>query len=131
MSKRIHITPSEWDIMEALWRQAPLSAAEIFDALPNGIEWNVKTVRSFLDRLVRKRVVRKEKVHGMNVFLPVPKRGACLRGESRSFMDRFFQGNPVSLVSHFLEHEGLSDDDLERLRRLLDGRSSAPSDPGE
>jgi BlaI family penicillinase repressor len=116
----INITPAEWDIMEVLWQQSPLSAAEIHEILQEQTNWTVKTVRSFLDRLVEKKAVQKGKIHGMNVFKPIPKRSQCLRQESQSFLQRFFQGNPVSLVRHFVEHESLSDQDIAHLRELLD-----------
>ncbi|UCE46282.1 MAG: BlaI/MecI/CopY family transcriptional regulator [Phycisphaerales bacterium] len=115
----INITPAEWDIMEVLWQQAPLSAAEIYEILQTQTDWTVKTVRSFLDRLVQKKAVRKDKIHGMNVFRPIPKRSQCLRQESESFLKRFFQGNAVSLVRHFVEQESLSDQDIARLQELL------------
>ena len=119
-TKPINITPAEWDIMEVLWRQSPLSAAEIYETLQAQTDWTVKTVRSFLDRLVQKKAVRKDKIHGMNVFKPIPKRSQCLRQESESFLKRFFHGNPVSLVRHFVEQESLSDQDIVRLKELLD-----------
>ncbi|UCD52478.1 MAG: BlaI/MecI/CopY family transcriptional regulator, partial [Phycisphaerales bacterium] len=80
----INITPAEWDIMEVLWQQSPLSAAEIHRVLQTQTDWTIKTVRSFLDRLVQKEAVRKQKIHGMNVFKPIPKRSQCLRQESES-----------------------------------------------
>jgi BlaI family transcriptional regulator, penicillinase repressor len=116
----INITPAEWEIMEVLWQQSPQSAAEIYETLQAQTDWTVKTVRSFLDRLVQKKAVRKQKIHGMNVFKPMPKRSQCLRQESESFLQRFFQGNPVSLVRHFVEQEALSDQDIARLQALLD-----------
>ena len=116
----IKITPAEWDVMEVLWRQSPLSAAEIYEAVQGQTDWTIKTVRSFLDRLVRKEAVRKDKIHGMNIFKPILKRSQCVRQESESFLKRFFHGNPVSLVRHFVEQESLSDQDIARLRELLD-----------
>jgi BlaI family transcriptional regulator, penicillinase repressor len=123
---KIKISQSEWDIMEVIWEQSPLSASEIFERLESKTDWNVKTVRSFLDRLVQKQAVKKGKIHGINVFEPIPKRQQCLRKESRSFLDRFFQGNPASMISHFIEHEGLSEEDVSKLQHLLD--SKIPTD---
>ena len=90
----INITPAEWEIMEVLWQQSPQSAAEIYEALQTQTDWTIKTVRSFLDRLVQKKAVRKQKIHGMNVFKPMPKRSQSLRQESESFLQRFFRGIP-------------------------------------
>lgn len=108
--------------MEVLWRQAPLSASEIFAMLRPETTWNTKTVRAFLDRLEQKKAIRKEKVHGMNVFKPIPKREHCLRQESSSFLDRFFRGNPVSMMTHFIERQELSEKEISSLKRLLDNK---------
>ena len=116
----IKIAPTEWEILEILWEKAPLSASEIFEHLPPESDWNVKTVRAFLDRLIRKTAVKRRKIHGIFVFEPTLERSKCLKWESRSFLDRFFRGNPVSMISHFLQEENFSTEDLARLAKLLD-----------
>jgi len=116
----IRIAPTEWEVLEILWAEAPLSAAEVFEKLPPDTEWTVKTVRAFLDRLIQKQAVTRYKVHGIFVFEPMIERSKSLRWESRSFLDRFFCGNPVSMISHFLEQEQLSEHDLARLQKLLE-----------
>jgi len=118
--EQIKIAPTEWEILEILWEKAPLSAAEIFENLPPESDWNVKTVRAFLDRLIRKTAVNRRKVHGIFVFEPNIQRSKCLKWESRSFLDRFFRGNPVSMISHFLQEENLSIEDIARLKNLLE-----------
>ncbi len=129
MPKPIRIPPSEWIIMEILWDESPLSAAEVAERLPQndspGAEWNVKTVRAFLDRLIQKDAVLRKKIHGMYVFEPLVQREDALRQESRSFLDRFFQGNSISMISHFVENEELSDTEIERLKKLLDQRKKS------
>ncbi|MCL2645860.1 MAG: BlaI/MecI/CopY family transcriptional regulator [Phycisphaerales bacterium] len=125
MSKPTKIPPSEWEVMEILWSESPLSAAEIFERMPaerGGASWTVKTVRAFLDRLLQKQAVARRKIHGMYVFEPAIRRNDCLLQESQSFLDRFFHGNPMSLIAHFLEEERLDAQDVQRLRRLLKKR---------
>ena len=119
MSKPTKIPPSEWEIMEILWNESPLSAAEVFERMPTDTPWTVKTVRAFLDRLLQKEAVSRRKIHGMYVFEPVVRRTDCLRQESRSFLDRFFNGSPISMIAHFLEEEQLDEEDVRRLRNIL------------
>ena len=118
--EQIKIAPTEWEILEILWEKAPLSASEIFENLPPETDWNVKTVRAFLDRLTRKTAVSRRKIHGIFVFEPNIERSKCLKWESRSFLDRFFRGNPVSMISHFLQEENLSAEEIARLKNLLE-----------
>jgi len=122
MSKATKIPASEWEIMEVLWGQSPLSAAEILERMGAATSWSVKTVRAFLGRLQRKKVVSRRKIHGTYVFDPAVRRGDCLRLESQSFIDRFFQGNSVSLIAHLLEEDRLDTADVQRLRGLLEQR---------
>ena len=118
------ISNAEWEIMETLWRQSPLSASETHENLESNAGWHIKTVRTLLDRLVRKGAVGKKKVHGIYVFSPIPKREQCVREEGSSFLGQFFQGDPVSLFAHFIEHEDLSDADIDKLERMLQAKSS-------
>ena len=120
LDEQVRIAPTEWAVLEILWSGSPLSAAEVFDRLPPDTDWTVKTVRAFLDRLIQKSAVTRYKVHGIYVFEPVVERTKCLRWESRSFLDRFFRGNPVSMISHFIEQEQFSEKDIARLQKLLD-----------
>ena len=118
------ISSAEWQIMETLWRKSPLSASETFESLESDADWHIKTVRTLLDRLVQKGAIRKRKVHGMYVFSPIPKREQCVRAEGSSFLGRFFRGDPISMIAHFIEHEDLSEEDIGRLEQLLQTKSS-------
>ncbi len=126
--KPARVSKAEWEIMEVLWRRAPLSATETFENLGSGSSWHIKTVRTLLDRLVRKGVVDKPKVHGIYVFSPIASREQCLHEEGSSFLSRFFRGDPVSMIAHFIEHEDLSEDEMCALRQLLETKSPAPKE---
>ena len=40
--------------MSVVWLKSPLTATEVFEALPAGHSWKPKTVNTFLTRLVAK-----------------------------------------------------------------------------
>lgn len=126
MTSPIRIPPSEWGIMEILWNESPLSAAEIAERLPVDSGNNVKAVRAFLDRLLQKEAVTRRKIHGMYVFEPLIRREDSLRRESRTFLERFFQGNPISMISHFVENEPLDEEALQRLSEILEKQKRPP-----
>ncbi len=132
MSNPIRIPPSEWVVLEVLWNESPLSAAEISERLPDSLleegGWNTKTVRAFLDRLIRKNAVSRRKIHGMFVFKPIIKRDESLQYESQSFLERFFQGSPLTMISHLIENESLSEADITRLKLMLEDRGQRTED---
>jgi BlaI family transcriptional regulator, penicillinase repressor len=112
----------EWAIMEVLWAKAPLSASEVYETLPNEHDCHVKTVRSLLDRMLKKEAVRREKKHGVWIFHPALEKEASLLKESQSFLQRFFSAQPVPLIAHLVENDVLSNQELDQLRQLIDER---------
>ncbi len=117
----------EWEIMEVLWAASPLAASEVHERVPERHTCHVKTVRSLLDRMLRKEAVKREKKHGVWVFVPAIEREACIARESRSFLQRFFSAQPVPLIAHLVQNDMLSDEDLDELRALIDKRKTDQS----
>lgn len=123
--KRKKVTPAEWALLEALWAAAPLSAREVHEQAKTGQAGSPQTTRTLLDRLLAKGLVERRDAHGIGVFTPRCAREDVIREESRSFLARFFAGRPMLGAAHFIEDESLSEDELRRLRRLLDQRLKA------
>jgi BlaI family penicillinase repressor len=112
----------EWEIMEVLWNESPLSASEVHEKLPAHHDAHVKTVRSLLDRMIKKEALNREKRHGVWVFVPALEREDSLTKESKSFLQRFFGAQPIPLIAHLVENDMLSNDELNELRALIDER---------
>lgn len=125
---RARVSEAELTILEVLWAQNPLSATEIYDRLPTAAVSNAKTARALLDRLLRKKYVKRHKVHGVWVFVAAVERDEYVLGESKSFLKRFFDSDAVPLVAHLVNNEVLSERDIARLRAILDGEQSNVKD---
>jgi BlaI family penicillinase repressor len=117
---KARVSESELQLMQVLWDTSPLSATEVHEKLPPGSSAQ-KTVRTLLERLQKKGVVKRHKIHGVWVFTPAIERDAYLLHESTSFLQRFFGSDPVPLVAHLVNNQVLTPKDVERLRAILDG----------
>ena len=117
------ISSAEWVVMQVLWRQAPLTALEVFEALEGQSDWHHKTVRTLLGRLLKKGVLRREKRGGVFRFSPQVSQEECVHEESMSFLQRCFGGNARPMLAHFIEQENLTPEDVESLRAMLDHKS--------
>lgn len=117
---QIRFSQLEWHMLEALWADAPLSATEIYERIADTAECTAKSVRTLADRLRQKGAIRRERRHGVWVFFPAVERDDCVTQESRSFLQRFFGAEPVPMVAHLVEHDLMTPDDIEALRKLLD-----------
>jgi predicted transcriptional regulator len=118
------ISESESVVMEVLWAQAPRTADEIVAALAGHAEWQEATIKTFLNRLLRKGVIRAEYQGRRYLYAPVLQRADWVDVQSRSVLDRLFGGRVAPLVAHFSERQELSKDDLAELRKLIDGLDS-------
>ncbi len=105
--------------MEVLWRKNPLSAEDIVAALGREQEWSDKTVKTLLNRLLTKKAVSARRDGRRYLYAPLVERSAYVQGESRSLLDRLFDGRLAPLVSHFAETKQLSKDDIAELKRLV------------
>jgi BlaI family transcriptional regulator, penicillinase repressor len=123
MAKLPRISEGEWLVMEAVWAgAAPVTASEIVDGLSGRTGWNPRTIKTMLNRLVKKGALRFEADGKRYLYRPAVKRDACVRGESRSFLRRVFGGHVAPMLAHFVEDAKLTPEQVRELRKLLDGK---------
>ena len=116
----MNITSAESVVMEVLWRRGPQDAEEIVAALADSQAWSTTTVRTLLDRLVKKGAVAKKKQEGKSiVFSPLVERADYTHAESKSLIDRLYEGRLGPLFAQFSERERLSDEDLAQLKAII------------
>lgn len=115
------ISESESLVMDILWTRAPQTADEIVAALSTRTDWQESTIKTFLNRLLKKGVVRAEYEGRRYLYFPVLQRADWVDAQSRSVLDRLFGGRVAPLVAHFSERQALSRDDIAELRKLIDG----------
>jgi BlaI family transcriptional regulator, penicillinase repressor len=123
----MNITSAESVVMEVLWRLGPKDAEEITADLAATQAWSGTTVRTLLDRLIRKGAVGKDKTEGRRiVFRPLIARADYAHAESKSLIDRLYEGRLGPLFAQFSERETLTPEDIAELKALIarieDGR---------
>lgn len=55
-------------VLKALWRQAPLSAREIHEAVEEELAWSFSSTRKTVERMMEKRMVAQHVRHGVQVY---------------------------------------------------------------
>jgi BlaI family penicillinase repressor len=107
-------------IMRVLWARGEATAREVTDDLSARETIAHSTVQTLLRKLEAKGAVAHERRDRTFVFRPLVQEEAVSRTSLRDVLDRVFQGSVVGLVSHLLDNEKVSPEELERLRRLID-----------
>lgn len=116
----MQISDAEWDVMRVLWESEPRTAAEVIQALSPSHNWNHRTVRTLLARLVEKAALTYEVEGSRYLYRSAVSQDACVRQRSQSFLSKVFGGDIGALVTHFVEDAQLSTGEIEELSRLLD-----------
>jgi predicted transcriptional regulator len=115
------ITEAESLVMEVLWAHAPRTADEIVAALAGSADWQEATIKTFLNRLLKKGVIGAEYQGRRYLYTPLLQRADWIDAQSRSVLERLFGGRVAPLVAHFSARHALSKEDVAELRKLIDG----------
>lgn len=114
------ISESEAKVMQVLWDESPIIAEKVIELLANSESWQASTVKTLLNRLLKKGAVSADADGRRYLYRPLLSRSAYVASESRSLLDRLFDGKVTPLVSHFAQQRRLTKRDVTELRRLLD-----------
>ena len=86
------ISEAEARVMEALWRDSPLSAEQVIADVANAQGWTEATVKTLLNRLLRKKAITAKRDGRRYLYRPRLKRQDYVAAESRDLLDRLFGG---------------------------------------
>lgn len=123
MKSVISISEAESLVMEVLWRGKRMPAEEVVAALVSQHQWQEATIKTLLNRLLKKGAISAEKDGRRYLYSAVLKREQWVTSESKNMLDRLFGGRVSPLVAHFGKHRKLSKSDLDELKRLVDEMS--------
>ena len=115
----MQISEAESAVMEALWQRHPQTAEDVVTALSSAKPWQVATIKTLLNRLLKKGAVTVEKDGRRYLYSPAIERDDWLTRESKGLLDRLFGGRVAPLVAHFSEQRKLSKKDIAELRRII------------
>ncbi|KWX71923.1 BlaI/MecI/CopY family transcriptional regulator [Paenibacillus jilunlii] len=125
MNESPRITEAESEVMKLLWEEEPLSANEIISKLTQQMEWSDQTIKTFLNRLHKKKAIRFEKSGRNYLYYPLVSHDEYLKAENRSFLDRVYKGAAGLLCAKFLQEEQLSEKDIEELQQILNNKKKS------
>ena len=123
MKKLPKISEAEWMVMSVLWAKSPLTANEVVERLSGKTHWKPKTVKTLIDRLVKKGAVKFEKEGRRHKYSPAVGRAECVATERKSFLKRVYGGTMKPMLAAFLEDADLSADDIAELKEILEQKA--------
>jgi BlaI family penicillinase repressor len=117
----IAISDAESHVMDVLWRGRPgMPAEDVIAALVSEQSWQEATIKTLLNRLLKKGAISASKDGRRYLYTAVLKREQWVSKESSSMLERLFGGRVAPLVAHFGKHRKLSAADIAELKKLVE-----------
>ncbi|MBN2128921.1 MAG: BlaI/MecI/CopY family transcriptional regulator [Sedimentisphaerales bacterium] len=107
-------------MMQVFWSRPGSTADEVVAALTGKAKWSPRTIRTLINRLLRKNALKFEKEGRKYRYFPAVNQEQCVRAERRSFVQRVYGGTVTPMLAAFIEEAELSHQDIEELKRMLD-----------
>ena len=117
---RIVFTDRELDVMAVLWARGSATVAEVRERLPDDLAYT--TVLSVLRTLEEKEHVGHRGEGKAHRYFPLVERRVAGRSALARLIDTVFNGSPELLLTQLLSDRDLSDEQIKKLRRLMDAR---------
>jgi BlaI family transcriptional regulator, penicillinase repressor len=119
MRKIPRISDSEWNIMKLFWENSPRTANDIIENLSHSKTWSPKTVKSLINRLVKKGALDFEKKGRVYSYFPLVSKSECIRIEKKSILAKLYDGELQAMLKSFIEDEEFTDEDIHELTEIL------------
>lgn len=120
------LSSTEWRIMNLCWRLGKSTARQIHEASLEERKRDYQTVKTLLDRIVKKGYLEMEKLGPLCLYTPAVERQAATTGAIDEFTETVLDRTLAPLFVHLAEREDLSEEDVRALRELveqLDGQA--------
>jgi BlaI family penicillinase repressor len=113
---------SEWAILQVVWQREPCAAPTVQEVLQEQKGWAYTTVKTLMDRMVHKGLLRTERVRNLYLYRAAVTRAQAQRNELLRTARRAFNGALTPMMQFLLESEKLSEEDYQYLEHLLRNR---------
>ena len=114
------ISDAESLVMEVLWEKNPATSDDVVAELSKTTDWQEPTIKTLLNRLLKKRAIAAVRDGRRYLYRPLLKREDYVDAASTTLLDRLFGGRVAPLVAHFSDRRKLTKKDIAELKRLIE-----------
>jgi BlaI family transcriptional regulator, penicillinase repressor len=118
------LTDAQREIMEIVWERQEVTVSEVRDALAARRQLARNTVQTMIVRLEDKGWLKHREQGRTFVYSANRPRTVSLGAKVAQMVDRLFAGSPEEMVTALIEYRGLTADEAERIRDMIDEAES-------
>lgn len=106
-------------VLKALWRQAPLSAREIHEAVEDELCWTFSSTRKTVERMMEKQMIAQHVRHGVQVYEALLDKVETLAAYAHDFGTRIMELDAPLPVNMFAGSKLVDASELAQLEQML------------
>ena len=116
IAENLKLCDSDYRFMLIVWENAPVKSGELVGLCKEKLGWKKSTTYTVIKKLCEKGYIQNEDAV-VSVLIPKEKVQA---EESEYFVERTFEGSLPGFLAAFLGGRTLSDEEVEKLKRMID-----------
>lgn len=128
MTDRQALSKGELEVARVLWKLRSGTVRQVHEAMEDVREIDFTTVQTYLRRLEAKGYVHGKMAGRVLVYAPKVKPGTVIKETVNDLVNRLFGGTAMPLVRHLIEDGGLTQTEIDELRKLLDNKEVQDED---
>ncbi len=129
--KNIELYDSEWAIMRIVWEKQPCAAPTVQEALQKEKGWAYTTVKTMMDRMVKKGLLKTQKIRNLYLYSPVISESQAKKREIMKTVKRAFNGTLTPMMQFLIENDELTENEFKQLELLIKNRKRDKSFQGK
>ncbi|MBN1508098.1 MAG: BlaI/MecI/CopY family transcriptional regulator [Sedimentisphaerales bacterium] len=120
--KNVELFESEWSILQVVWEHEPCAAPTVQEALTKEKGWAYTTVKTLMDRMVKKGLLQTERIRNLYLYRSAITRAQAQRSEIMRTVKRAFDGALTPMMQFLIENETLSEQEYRQLEHVIRNR---------
>jgi len=117
--KQYELTEGEWVILKAVWEKQPCAAPTVREALEKEKGWTYSTVKTMMDRMADKGLLKMEKIRNLYLYRPAITQAEAQNSEIMRMIKRAFNGALTPMMQFLVENNNLSKKQLSELEAMI------------
>ncbi|MEX1229893.1 MAG: BlaI/MecI/CopY family transcriptional regulator [Planctomycetaceae bacterium] len=121
------LTAAQREIMQIIWERGEATVNDVREALPaKRRDLARNTVQTMISRLEEKGWLKHREEGRTFIYSANRPRSISLGARVALMVDRLFAGSAEEMVNALIEYRGLSDDEADRIREMIEAKETKP-----
>jgi BlaI family penicillinase repressor len=114
------LTKPEWEIMKKIWQNGKSTVRDIYESLPQNHRRAYTTIQTYMERLVDKKFLKKEKIGLVNFYTAAIREADMLKRETNHVLKRAFDGSVSKMAAFLFDSQNFDEKDLVKIKELIE-----------